>query len=296
MHIALPDEPPGPLDVSITGWQELFGGDGAPLPTGSYDLEGLAAHEQILFISSEGDVTRNIEPFIAVFGPDRSMMERLAIPSGFIPDADLAVGIRNNLAFEALTITPDGRWLFTATESALVQDGPVATPDAGTTGRILRFDRTHGVFDAQFFYPIDAVHARAPVPGALEVNGVVEMLALAEDHLLVLERSFVAGAVPEHSIQLFDVCLAGATDVSAIDSLSLAEAAAVPAGKRLIGDLADFVPRLDNIEGMAFGPRLQTGEHTIIFISDNNFAPQRQITQVLAFSLSGEAIAGCAAR
>ena len=169
------------VTASITGWQELFDGDGQQLEERTYDLEGMVALDNNLFISSEGDVNAGVEPFVAVFGPDRAMMEPLGLPAGYVPSADRSSGIRNNLAFEGLAITPDARFLFTATESALVQDGPVATPDAGTMTRILRFDRDHGVFDAQFAYPIDAVHARSPVPGGLEVNGVAELLAQQVD-------------------------------------------------------------------------------------------------------------------
>ena len=69
-----------------------------------------------------------------------------------------------------------------------------------------------------------------------------------------------------------------------------------PADRRFIADLADLVPRLDNIEGMTFGPPLASGEQTLIFVSDNNFATQRTITQILAFSVAADAIRGCAPR
>jgi 3-phytase/alkaline phosphatase D len=282
-------------DARVVGWQQLFDAHGAPLHTYTYDLEGLATLDETLFVTSEGDVEAGVEPFVAVFGPRLRLMETLGLPPGFVPSADGSTGVRNNLAFESLTITPDGRYLFTGTESALQQDGPEATPDHGTTARLLRFDRQHGVFDAQFAYPVEPVHTGGLVPGALEVNGLTELLALSDLHLLALERAFVAGAWPEHSIKLFDVCLGGATNVSAIDSLARTDTPVVPVAKRLIADLADLVPRLDNVEGMTFGPTLG-GRQTLIFVSDNNFAPLRQITQVLAFALADDAIRGCSGR
>ncbi len=282
------------VTASVLGWEEIFAASGEPLEPLTYDLEGMVVLDANFFISSEGDVARGVEPFVAVFGPDRAMMETLALPPGYVPNADRSSGVRDNLAFEALGITPDARYLFAATESALEQDGAVATPDAGTMARILRFDRDHGVFDAQFAYPIDAVHDSSPSPIGLEVNGVAELIALSGDHLLVLERSFVAGVIRFHSIKLFDVCLADATDVSGMGSLTDAEF--VPASKRFIADLADLVPHLDNVEGMSFGPSLPSGERTLIFVSDNNFAPERQITQVLAFSVDPNALQGCSSR
>lgn len=294
LEIDLADGQLDATDVSVTGWHELFDADGEPLLPSTFDLEGMVALDNNLFVSSEGDVAARIEPFVAVFGPERRMMEALGLPSGFAPAADGSSGVRNNLAFEALAITPDLRYLFTGTESALVQDGPAATPEAGSMARILRFDRQHGVFDAQFAYPIEAVHARAREAGDLEENGLTELLALSDEHLLALERSFVTGAVPQGSIQLFDVCLAGATDISGVESLAASETEVVPASKRFIADLAHLVPWLDNVEGMTFGPSLAPGEQTLIFVTDNNFDPQQQITQMLAFSVAADAIRGCA--
>jgi hypothetical protein len=279
-------------DAVVTGWRPLLDPDGHPLQANTYDLEGLAVHDQTLFIASEGDASAGVEPFVAVFGAEGRMMEPLGLPPGFEVGDGENSGVRDNLAFESLAITPDGRYVFTGTESALLQDGPVATPESGTAVRLLRFDRTHGVFDAEFAYPIDAVHARSPMPGGLEVNGLSELLAFSGEHLLALERSFVTGALPEHSIKLFDVCLEGATDISTIDSLAHTDASVTPASKHLIGDIADLAPRLDNLEGMTFGPTLPSGEQTLLFISDDNFAPH-QITQVLAFAVSGDAIQGC---
>jgi 3-phytase/alkaline phosphatase D len=280
-------------DALVTGWRPLLDPDGRPLRANTYDLEGLVAYDQTLFVASEGDTTAGVEPFVAVFDAEGRLMEPLGLPPGFETGDDRSTGVRNNLAFESLAITPNGRYLFTGTESALLQDGPEATPAAGTMSRLLRFDRIHGVFDAEFAYPIEPVHATSAIPGGLEVNGLSELLAFSGEHLLALERSFVAGALPQHSIKLFDVCLADATDVSAIASLAHTETAVTPASKRLIGDIADLAPRLDNLEGMTLGPTLPSGEQTLIFISDDNFSPQHQITQVLAFALADDAIRNC---
>lgn len=293
LHIDLADGRLDDGDAVVTDWRQLFDTAGEPLAAASYDLEGLVALDETLFASSEGDVSAGVEPFVAVFGPQRRLLETLGLPPGFVPNEDGTAGVRNNLAFESLAITPDGRYLFTGTESALVQDGPVATPQAGTRARLLRFDREHGVFDAQFAYPVSPVHARSPIHGGLEINGLSELLAFSDLHLLALERAFVAGAQPQHSIKLFDVCLAGASDISGIDSLARTATAVVPAAKRFLADLADLVPRLDNVEGMTFGPTLPDGRRTLIFVSDNNFAPQQQVTQVLAFALSADAIQSC---
>lgn len=279
-------------DAVIAEWRELTDAAGAPFARGTVDLEGMVAVNGALFVSSEGAASAGVEPFVAVFGEDGRMIETLGLPAGFAVTSDRSSGVRDNLAFESLAITPDDDFLFTGTESALLQDGPVATPGAGTLSRILRFDRRHGVFDAQFAYALESVFAVSPLSGAIQVNGLTELLALSHDHLLSLERAFVAGSFPAQSIKLFEVCLTGATNIAQIDSLSTTTETVVPASKRLIADLADLVPRLDNVEGMTFGPMLD-GQRTLIFVSDDNFAPDRQVTQVLAFALSDDAIRGC---
>jgi len=280
--------------VEVVEWRPLRDANGDSLVAGDYDLEGLVMFDQTLFATSEGNTAAGIEPFVGVFGPDGHLIETLGLPPGFAPAP--GIGVRNNLAFESLAITPDGRYLFTGTESALLQDGPAATVDAGATVRLLRFDRQHGVFDAQFAYPIDPVHATAAPGGGGHIppmNGLTELLALSSTHLLALERDFVPGAPHPQSVRLFDVCLQGATDISSINSLSATDVPYTPAGKRHLADLIDLVPRLDNVEGMTFGPPLSDGRQTLILISDDNFTPQRQVTQILAFAVSEDAIRGC---
>ena len=279
-------------DVTVNAWHRLFDQNGEPLEAGTYDLEGFVARGQNFFVSSEGNASEGIPPFIAVFGPDAVMIERLGLPPGFAPSTDGTTGVRSNRAFESLAITADGKYLFTATESALRQDGPAATPTRGSRVRILRFAREQGVFDAQYAYDVDPVHTAPPGDG-LATNGLVELLALSAEQLLVLERSFVAGADPEHSSKLFEACLGSATDVSQIPSLADANTVVVPAQKRLIADLADLVPHLDNVEGMTFGPDLPSGEPTLVVVTDNNFNPERQVTQIIAFKIRPQALQGC---
>ncbi len=278
-------------DVTINAWHRLLDQNGEPLEPETYDLEGFVARGQNFFVSSEGVANEGIPPFIAVFGPDAVMIERLGLPPGFAPSPDGTTGVRYNRAFEGLAITSDGKYLFTATENALRQDGPEATPTGGARVRILRFAREHGVFDAQYAYDLDPVHT-APPGNGLAVTGIAELLALSGERLLVLERSFVAGADSPHSIKLFEACLGSATDVSQIPSLADADSV-VPVQKRLIADLADLVPHTDNLEGMTFGPNLPSGEPTLVVVTDNNFAPARQVTQIIAFEIRPQALQGC---
>jgi hypothetical protein len=56
-----------------------------------------------------------------------------------------------------------------------------------------------------------------------------------------------------------------------------------PAPKRPVADFAHLgLPRLDNTEGMCWGPRLANGRRSLVVVSDDNFSA-RQITQFAAF-------------
>jgi hypothetical protein len=57
------------------------------------------------------------------------------------------------------------------------------------------------------------------------------------------------------------------------------------ASKRLVLDVATTgIRRVDNIEGMTFGPKLPNGNRSLIMVSDDNFG-NTQISQFLAFEV-----------
>jgi hypothetical protein len=72
--------------------------------------------------------------------------------------------------------------------------------------------------------------------------------------------------------------------VNGFDSLATLLAGLRPAKKTLVLDLDTLGIPLDNVEGMAFGPKLRHGDRSLILVSDNNFAPA-QFTQFLLFSV-----------
>lgn len=118
-------------------------------------------------------------------------------------------------------------------------------------------------------------------------NGLSDLLALSDSTLLTLERACLSGApgTPAFNpVRLFEVELAGADDVSALESL----AGRTPrlARKRLVADLTRWRPQLpaplaalSNFEGVAFGPPGPGGRRTVMLVSDDNF----RLTQTTAF-------------
>ena len=270
-------------DVAVTAVVTLTTPDGKPFADGAADLEGIALSPGgTLFITSEGDADNRIPPFVAEFGLDGRKLRSLEVPPKFLPDGNGTQGVRANLAFESLTLTPDGRTLYSATENALAQDGPQAGLDRGSPARILAFDAAGGGVTAEYVYRTEPVAARPATDGGLAISGLVELLALDDrGTLLALERSFSTGA--GHEIKLFEVRLGDADDVSATQSLA-DRPAPMPTGKELLLDLSKLGLPLGNVEGLALGPVLPDGRQSLVLVSDNNFSGT-QTTQFLGFAL-----------
>ncbi len=216
----------GSLDSGDVAFQKattLLDESGNPFTPLSLDPEGITfTNNGTLFISSEGEVRPDLgrltNPFVNQFSLGGQQFNTLPVPDKFRPDANLTKGIRNNLAFESLTVTPDQRFLYTATENALVQDGPAANLDVESPSRILRYDLLTGQPDKEVLYFTDPVAAETVPPGAFKTNGLVELLALDNTgSLLALERSFSSGV--GNSIKLYEVNLQNTTDLKDFDAV-----------------------------------------------------------------------------
>jgi hypothetical protein len=239
----------------------------------TFDGEGLALEP-----SGEMLISSEIEPSIREVSLDGRTLRSLPVPELFLA-GKRGRGIRSNLGFESLTLAPGGDALWTANERALQQDAPedLARP---SPVRLLRYERRDGGFvpGAQFVYEVEPLRWRAGA--GFQTRGLSDLLALPGGDLLALEREFVEGR--GFVIQIFRVSLAGATDVSGMETL--AGQSWTPARKTLVYDFArsGFVP--DNIEGMSFGPTLPDGSRTVVLVSDNNFNPLEK-TQIVALRL-----------
>lgn len=248
------------------------------------DIETIRVDPQdgSLWYGSEGNRKVGLHPFVRHADRDGKFLATLPTPAMFNVSKE-AIGSRNNMTFEALSFSSDGKSLWLGMEAALYQDGPLATPDNGSVVRITRLDRA-GTVLGQYAYPIEPVASR-PAPGREADNGVSEILAVNGHQVLVVERAGVANAdgVYTNHVRLYAMDTDGATDIR--DIPALAGAAYVPARKRLLLDLEKIgLSRVDNIEGISWGPRLANGRRSLVMISDDNFNPQ-QVTQILAFEV-----------
>ncbi|MGL5943126.1 MAG: esterase-like activity of phytase family protein [Waterburya sp.] len=259
-------------------------------PTESIDPEGLAlSPRNTIFISSEGNPTKNIKPFIAEFAPEtgKKLLD-LPLPQRYLNSQKPAQtqGIQENLAFEALTINRTGLpedpfRLFTATESALSQDKS-SQEEAPAKIRLLHYVINpigSPIVVAEHLYPLD------PAPPEVIANGLTELIALpTEGYLLSLERTF---GLTGSGAKIFQLIVGNATDTSNIASFKGNLTAVRPLTKQLLFDLSKLEIYLDNLEGMTLGPRLPDGSKSLLLISDDNFNDE-QISQLLLFRIVGK--------
>ena len=273
--------------VVLVGVTTLLNENGAKFPPGTSDTEGIAlTSKETVFISSEGDVGKLINPFIQEFSLSSGKVKTiLPIPEKFLPDKNGKQGIRNNLAFESLTITPDEKNLFTATENSLIQDGPAAQPKTSSPCRILQYNLLTNQPEKEFIYNTEPVTSLFNITGKF-ISGLPDLVALDnQGNFLSLERTFSGLGF---SISLFEVSLEGADDIHNIKSLLAVDTKKIkPVQKKLLLDLRTLNVLLDNIEGLTLGPQLPDGERALILVSDNNFN-KFQRTQILAFKLKIE--------
>lgn len=271
--------------------------DGSQFPSrAQYALRGgeVAAPESVRFDprdgsiwwSSEGDRSLGMPPFVRHATAEGNALESLPTPFMFSVSAAQTRGARQNLSYEAMTFAPDGQSLWVAMEGPIYADGAPATATSGALSRISRHDLS-GSIQAQFAYPIEPVPGATPSSGAAD-NGVSEILAVDRHRLLVLERAVVQaepGQPPQFHARIYEIDTEGATDVSRL--ASLAGASHTPVKKRLVLDLDTLGIRIDCIEGMAWGPRLANGHHSIVLVSDDHFDGfgAGQVTQLLAFEV-----------
>ena len=294
---------PGMAGVSFTSVTTILTPAGAAFGLNRVDPEGmrLDAKTGTLYWSNEGQRSGGglQDPTVREMKLDGSHVRDFAVPTHYGTATGLpgTQGIRNNLAFESVAISSDGKTLWTATENALIQDGPVATTTNGSAVRMLSFDIASGAAGKQFIVNTDAV-AIAPLPGGFATNGLTDLLALNSHQFIGIVRSFAAGAntpgagpngLPTgNTIKLVLIDIAKATDVSGMETI---DGSVVAASKTellnlstLKNDDGSFLAT-DNIEGLSFGPDVN-GKRSLILVSDNNFSAT-QFTQFIALEVTG---------
>jgi hypothetical protein len=179
-----------------------------------------------------------------------------------------------NKGMEGLAITPDGKTLFGALQSPLIQDGGTA----GANTRIVMIDIASGAIRGEFAYEFTNIGTAAKP----KFGTISEIVAINGHQLLVDERD--GNGLGDNSTasfkRLFVIDLAGAQDVSGISGAAA-----------LVGKAAPKTPFLDvvaalnahgiaktdipaKLEGVTFGRDLDVGgvmKHTLFIANDNDF-------------------------
>jgi hypothetical protein len=280
--------------VNLTGVTTLLGPDDKPYP--GYGLPRSADPETIRFDRKtrrllwghEGDRPEETNPTIPVSDlfvrwtdPTGLHLGELPVPAN-LKMTDTTKGPRRNFGFEGLTSTENT--ISAIAEGPRYEDGPPPTVEHGAPARLTVWNRNGRVL-RQYAYPIDPLPT-APIPaGGHSDSGVSEILAIDDDRYLALERSWIEGV--NYRVKLYEISLRGATNVLDRDSLATRPPYR-PVTKRLVADLnTTLAPSpVQNLEGLAWGPRLDNGECTLVIGSDDNF-DTRETTQFLAFAAQG---------
>jgi len=288
--IDLEDGSLGDGDVTFTDVTQLYEIRKTPFAPGGLDPEGFTLGRQgFFYMSSEGNIFADpiIDPFIRRYNRNGRVTADLPIPDQYIPNG-VDHGVRFNLGFESLNVTPNARQLVTAGEGALFQDGPASTFTNSSLARILLYDNAKRTPIAEYVYEVGPWAEPSAIFG---VNGIVEVLPIDNaGTMLVMERSFSVGGVlgggTGNVVEIHEISTKGATDVLGIDALyeGGSPIALTPVSKRLVFAFDDLGIPIDNIEGMTFGPDLPDGRRTIVIVSDNNFSPG-QFTQFIVLAV-----------
>lgn len=281
--------------VRISGVSTLTRRDGSPYPgygkPESADPETIRYDQRTRRVlwGSEGDRPDETHADIAVSdlsirwaGRDGRFRGSLPVPANLKQTGEER-GPRRNFGFEALTFTPGA--IAAMAEGPRYEDGDPPTVEHGAVNRLTLWSRA-GEVRAQYAYPVDRLPEAPRPPDGTADSGVSEILSIDDHRYLALERTWLQGV--GYKVKLYEFDTRGASNVLNDDSLADGERGARyrPVSKRLVADLGRYAAPVQNLESMGWGPRLRTGECTLVVGSDDNFSDE-EVTQFLAFGVRG---------
>lgn len=277
----------------LTGVDTLRYADGRIYPREKVDAGNAPDPEEMRFNPVENNIvwsnegermigkTKNIlqNPSINIADTTGKLLYELPLPTLFYMSPK-EKGPRNNGVFEGISYTNDFKTVFVSTEIPLYNDGEAAgLENKDYPVRILKYDLATKENIAQYAYFIDPVAQKPKIAGSFMVNGISSILAINENELLVMERSFSTGYNEDLVVKIYLADLRQATDIKNDTSL-LGKTGFKAAKKKLLFNFSSLKIRIDNLEGISFGPRLKNGNRSLLVISDNNFNPM-EITQLI---------------
>ena len=173
---------------------------------------------------------------------------------------------RPNLAFEALTISPDGLELWTANEEALSCDGATANSKGGSLVRLCRFRRADAndpwKIDGMWAYETDPTNGQA-YKGFL-ASGVSGLMVEQGGAVYALEREFSQTLLPGFRARIYKLDLSNAEKVSETPFCEKKPERTI--SKELVFGKATGIAMY---EGCCFGPKLKDGR-LVVLCSDGD--------------------------
>jgi len=253
----------------------------------SIDSESIRILEDGYLVVGEGNVKRNHNPVILKVDNKGNCIKSYGLPQYY--QADFKKGPRNNRVFESLSLDSDQSGFWITSELPLKIDGkPPMLIDNNSPLRLTYYNFNDSNPDSQLAYDLDRIIKLPLLPFA--VNGATEILQIDENYLLVLERTFSAGHKSKgNRIKIFLVEIKDKTNLLGVSTLKKSKVHNLK--KHLLFDSKPIIKQLqnkfvDNIEGMTIGPRLKSGNKSLILVSDNNFnILGTQINQFLLLEL-----------
>lgn len=282
-------------DVSVLSVRHVVDAAG-PLTPGSFDLEGVALDRggQSLIVASEGagEGAGWRDPFVMRNSLDGRYTADFDIDLRKLSRSKPGYGVYASGGVESLVYSADFETLWIAPETALMQDGPRASPAQGARARIMKFDMSQPStpeLAAEYVYPVSKKNGSIVNPGYFgdrSDRGLSDLLPVDDRFLLALEREWIAGEARAETrpVMLYLIDTLGADNVMDVERLRGDE---TTVSKTLVVDFdalrrAGVVERIGSFEAMAWGPPLKDGRRTLILLEDND---SQVDTQVLALAV-----------
>ena len=211
--------------------------------------------------------------------PDGNLLQTLALPAPL-------QNARANFSLESCSWGAGALW--TANEEALAHESALATASTGSLVRLQKFD--HLLNPAgQWAYQTDSFGFDSSLTTA-ERSGVVDLLALPDGNLLVLERALGFGFVPSYRNRIYLVESSAATDVSGIADLD--GATFTPVTKTLLWEKNHGSVSTRNFESLTLGPALPligSTSHSVLLVADNGGGSQQHLYALIVNGVAAPA-------
>ena len=300
-------------DFTVTNTEQAFDTMGKPL---AFDNQGLDTEALIRLQDGSFWLSDEYAPSLIHVASDGTIIQRV-VPVGVAADLadadypiagllpDILKSRKLNRGIESLAISPDEQFLY------FIMQSPLANPDTSTyknsrTVRIMKYALTNGELGdtiGEYLYELDRPQSFATSSGLGDVGKsqssvkISEMLALANDDLIILERINATTKLYRIALSTGDNILNQPIHNGLVDNnesseqktleqvYSLAAHNAKPVIKHLafnsLTDLPQGVSLANKIEGIAL-----LDDDYLALINDNDFGINGDDTQVTLLKLS----------